>query len=89
MANICRPAAEQQKTVAIYLEGGQLRAIHIYPEGVQVLRAGVGQNAASHQRHGRLAHFVLALVLVKPQLPVLDQTPAGAPLAVYQDVEVA
>lgn len=54
-----------------------------------MLRAGVGQNIASLQGHGRLAHFVLALVLVNPQLPVLDQTPTGTPLAVYQDVEVA
>lgn len=75
--------------MTVYLEGGELCAIHIYPEGVQVLRAGVGQNAASFQCHGRLAHFVFALVLVKPQLPILDQTPAGAPLAVYPDVEVS
>lgn len=74
---------------AVYLEGRHLRAIHVYLEGVQVLRAGVGRNVAPLQGHGRLAHFVPALVLVNPQLPVLDQTPTGAPLAVYPDVEVA
>lgn len=90
MANICRPAAGWRKNKwPSNLEGGQLGAIHINPEGVEVLRAGVGRNAAPLQRDGRLAHFVLALVLVEPQLAVLDQTPAGAPLAVHQDVEVA
>lgn len=75
--------------MVVYLEGCQLRAVHVNPEGVQVLGAGVGQNAAALQGHSWLAHLVLALVLVKPQLPILDKTPAGAPLALHQDVEVA
>lgn len=54
-----------------------------------MLRAGVRQNAAALQRHRRLAHFVLVLVLVEPQLTVLQETPAGSPLAVHQYVEVA
>lgn len=55
-----------EKTVVVYLKGCQLCAVHVNPEGVQVLRAGVGQNAAALQGHSWLAHFVLALVLVKP-----------------------
>lgn len=54
-----------------------------------MLRAGVWQNTAAPQGHSWLAHFVLALVLVKPQLAILDKTPAGSPLAVHQHVEVA
>lgn len=72
-----------------YLEGRQLRPVHVDPEGVQVLGAGVGRNVAALQGHSRLAHFGLALVLVEPQLAFLDKTPAGSPLAVHQHVEVA
>lgn len=75
--------------MAVYLEGRQLRPLHVDPEGVQVLGAGVGQNAAAPQGHGWLAQFVLALVLVEPQLSVLYEAPAGPPLAVHQHVEVA
>lgn len=79
----------QEEPAVSYLEGRQLCAIHVDPEGVQVFRAGVGQNAAALQGHSRLAQFVLALVLVKPELTVLNETPAGAPLAVHQHIEVA
>lgn len=60
------------QTVVVYLKGCQLCAVHVYPEGVEMLRAGVRRNAAAPQGHSRLAHFILALVLVKPQLAVLD-----------------
>lgn len=54
-----------------------------------MLRAGVRRNVAALQRHSWLTQFVLPLVLVKPQLAVLYETPAGTPLAVHQYVEVA
>lgn len=73
----------------VYLQGCQLGAVHFDRERVEVLWTGVGGNAAPLQGDGWLAHFVLALVLVKPQLAVPDETPAGAPLAVHQDVQVA
>lgn len=72
-----------------YLQGCQLCAVHLDPEGVQMFWTGVGCNAAALQGQGRLAHFVLALVLVEPQLAVLDETPAGTPLTVHQNIEVA
>lgn len=74
--------------MGFYLEGCQLCAVHVDLKGVEVLGAGVGRHAAALQAHSRLAHFVLALVLVKPQLAVLYETPAGTPLTVDQDVEV-
>lgn len=54
-----------------------------------MLGAGVRRHAAALQGDPGLAHLGLALVEVEAQLAVLDQAPAGPPLAVHQHVEVA
>lgn len=72
-----------------YLQSGQLGAVQVDPEGVQVFWAGLGHHTAPPQGHGRLAHLPLPLVRVEPQLAVPDQAPAATPLAVHQHVEVA